>query len=173
MSTNINTPTEDENHTPEVISVTREQYLDTVTELKEQGFEMCADVTSIDTLDAPNLGDGERFVVVANLLSLSRRIRVRVRVAVPEDDPVVPSLVDLYPGAEALEREVYDLMGIYFSGHPDLTRILLPDDWEGHPLRKDYDIGSVPVQFKFTEREYDTTRPAPRDGSLRAKGQMS
>jgi len=92
--------------------------------------------------------DPERFEVVVNLLSLSARLRARVRVQVPESDPVVPTLFDLYPGTEAMEREVFDLMGIRFAGHPDLTRILMPEDWEGHPLRKDYGVGRVPVQFK-------------------------
>jgi NADH-quinone oxidoreductase subunit C len=73
---------------------------------------------------------------------------VRIRVQVPADDPVVPTLFDLYPGTEAMEREAYDLLGVVFDGHPDMTRILLPEDWEGHPLRKDYGVGRVPVQFK-------------------------
>jgi NADH-quinone oxidoreductase subunit C len=72
---------------------------------------------------------------------------------VPEDDPTVPSLFGIYPGTEAMEREAYDLLGILFSGHPDLTRILLPEDWEGHPLRKDHSIGRVPVQFKAPQRD--------------------
>ena len=66
----------------------------------------------------------------------------------PEEDPVVPSLFDLYPGTEAMEREVYDLYGVAFGGHPDPTRILMPEDWEGHPLRKDVAVGAIPVQFK-------------------------
>jgi NADH-quinone oxidoreductase subunit C len=73
---------------------------------------------------------------------------LRVRVGVAHDDPVVPSISGIYPGANFYEREAYDLFGIEFAGHPDLARILLPDDWEGHPLRKDYAVGSVPVQFK-------------------------
>jgi len=86
--------------------------------------------------------------VVVNLASLSMRQRVRIRVQVPESDPVVDSIVDVYAGADAMEREAFDLMGIVFSGHPDMTRILMPEDWEGHPLRKDYGVGRVPVQFK-------------------------
>ena len=76
------------------------------------------------------------------------RQRVRVRVQVPEGDPTVPSLFGLYPGTEVPEREVFDMFGIAFDGHPDLTRILMPEDWEGHPLRKDYAVGAIPVQFK-------------------------
>jgi NADH-quinone oxidoreductase subunit C len=90
----------------------------------------------------------ERFEVVVILLSLSEKRRVRVRVQVPEADPVLETLFDLYPGTEAMEREAYDMVGIVFTGHPDLTRILMPEDWEGHPLRKDYGVGRVPVQFK-------------------------
>ena len=137
----------------EVLHVERSNYLATVTDLKDQGYEMCVDVVGVDYLsnmDRPLPEDviPERFEVVANLLSLSKRSRVRIRVQVPEDDPVIETLFFLYPGTEAMEREVYDLMGITFISHPDLTRILMPEGWEGHPLRKDYSMGSVPVQFK-------------------------
>jgi NADH-quinone oxidoreductase subunit C len=71
-----------------------------------------------------------------------------VRVQVPGDAPVVPTLFDLWPGAEALEREVFDMFGIEFADHPDMSRILMPEEWIGHPLRKDYAIGAIPVQFK-------------------------
>ena len=76
------------------------------------------------------------------------RERLRITVGVAGHDPAMPSLTGVFPGANFYEREAYDLFGIVFTGHPDLTRILLPDDWEGHPLRKDYSVGSVPVQFK-------------------------
>jgi NADH-quinone oxidoreductase subunit C len=131
----------------------RAHFYDQVAAYRDGGFEMCADVCAVDYLTHPGraLPDGvapERFEVVVNLLSLSQKRRVRVRVQVPEGDPVVPSITDLYPGADAMEREVFDLMGIVFTGHPDLTRILMPEEWEGHPLRKDYGVGRVPVQFK-------------------------
>ena len=121
--------------------------------LRDEGFNVCVDVTAVDELlnTARTLPDGvepERFEVVANLLSHERRERVRVRVQVPEHDPHLGSLFELHPGTEALEREVYDMFGIVFDGHPDMTRILMPDDWEGHPLRKDYAVGQIPVQFK-------------------------
>lgn len=139
--------------TQEVAFPTREQYLEAVRQYRHGGFEMCADLCGVDYLSHPQrrLPDGvrpERFEVVVNLLSLSRSRRVRVRVQVPESDAVVDSLFDLYPGTEAMERETFDLFGIVFAGHPDMTRILMPEDWEGHPLRKDYGVGRVPVQFK-------------------------
>jgi NADH-quinone oxidoreductase subunit C len=132
---------------------TREQYRDLVRAFRDDGFELCADVCGVDYLTHPGrvLPEGvqpERFEVVVNLLSLSKRERVRIRVQANEEHPQVDSLFSVYPGTEALEREVFDLFGILFEGHPDLTRILMPEDWEGHPLRKDYGVGRVPVQFK-------------------------
>ncbi len=137
----------------EVVFPTRVQYAGVVAGYRDDGFEMCADLCGVDYLSHPGrrLPQGvtaERFEVVVNLLSLSQARRVRIRVQVPESDPVVDSLFDLYPGTEAMEREAYDLLGILFAGHPDMTRILMPEDWEGHPLRKDYGVGRVPVQFK-------------------------
>jgi NADH-quinone oxidoreductase subunit C len=136
-----------------VVFASRDEYHDTVAELRASGFEMCADLCAVDYLSHPGRRvpagvAAERFEVVVNLLSLSAKRRVRVRVQVPEADPSVETLFDLYPGTEAMEREAYDMHGIVFVGHPDLTRILMPEDWEGHPLRKDYGVGRVPVQFK-------------------------
>ena len=131
----------------------RETYAEMVAAFRDAGFETCSDLCAVDYLTHPGrtLPEGvkpERFEVVVNLLSLSMRQRVRIRVQVPENDPVVPTLTDIYSGTEAMEREAFDMVGIIFEGHPDLTRILMPDDWEGHPLRKDYGVGRVPVQFK-------------------------
>ena len=131
----------------------RDTYNRMVAAFRDAGFELCADLCAVDYLTHPgrSLPEGltpERFEVVVNLVSLSLRQRVRVRVQVPGSDPVVDSLFEVYPGTEAMEREAYDMMGIVFAGHPDLTRILMPEDWEGHPLRKDYGVGRVPVQFK-------------------------
>ena len=137
----------------EVLFPARERYLAAAVALKGAGFAMCSDLCAVDYLahmDRP-LPDGvaaERFEVVVNLLSLERRRRVRLRVQVPEDDASVPTLFRCYPGSENMEREAFDLFGIRFTDHPDLTRILMPQDWEGHPLRKDYGTGRVPVQFK-------------------------
>ena len=121
--------------------------------LVDDGFTMCMDLTAVDYLTHPGrtLPDGvaaERFEVVLNLLSMQRRERLRVRVQVPVDNPSLESVFELFPGTEAMEREVFDMFGISFGGHPDLTRILMPEDWDGHPLRKDYAQGVIPVQFK-------------------------
>ena len=136
-----------------VVHPSRQSYLDVVSGLHDEGFDMCADLCAVDYLTHPGraLPDGvepERFEVVVNLVSLEQRRRTRVRVQVPEGDPRIASLFGLYPTTEAMEREAYDLLGIVFDGHPDLSRILMPEDWEGHPLRKDYPVGRVPVQFK-------------------------
>lgn len=136
-----------------VIFVSQVEYFRTAEEVKSSGFETCSDLTAVDYLEslARPLPEGvipERFEVVANFLSLSQGRRMRIRVQVPEDAASVDSLFPLYPGVEAMEREVFDLFGVVFNGHPDLTRILMPEDWEGHPLRKDYSVGRVPVQFK-------------------------
>lgn len=137
-----------------VLHTTVEQYLDVVRSLHDEGYLVCIDVTCADYLvyeadrGLPPGVQPERFEVVANFLNHAGRSRVRVRVQVPESAPSVPSITDLYPGADALEREVYDMFGVEFTGHPDLTRILMPEDWVGHPLRKDYNSGRIPVQFK-------------------------
>ncbi len=139
--------------TGDVMHLSREDYLQAVAGLRDEGFEMCVDVCAVDYLTHPGRSlppevGPERFEVVVNLVSLEHRRRIRIRVQVPESDPTIPSLFDLYPGSEAPEREAFDMHGIRFTGHPDMTRILMPEDWEGYPLRKDYSVGRVPVQFK-------------------------
>jgi NADH-quinone oxidoreductase subunit C len=136
-----------------VLHASRDQYVSVIKSLADEGYEMCVDLTGVDYLAMPQrtIGFGiqaERFEVVVNLLSLSQRKRIRVRVQVPADDATMPTLFDIHPGTEAHERETFDMFGIVFSGHPDMTRILMPEDWDGHPLRKDYSQGSIPVQFK-------------------------
>ena len=135
-----------------VLHPSRAEYTKTVRALLDDTFVMCVDLTAVDYLTHPGrpLPAGvaaERFEIVVILLSLERRERIRLRVQVPAADPTIATLFDMYPGTEAMEREVYDMFGIVFTDHPDLTRILMPEDWEGHPLRKDYDVGRIPVQF--------------------------
>jgi NADH-quinone oxidoreductase subunit C len=139
----------------DVLHPSREQLVELALSLRDDhGFGMCVDVTAVDYLthDAPrHLPEGvepERFEVVVGLLSHVHRQRIRLRVQVPADDPVVPTLFDVYPSTEALEREAYDMFGVRFEGHPDMSRILMPEDWEGYPLRKAYPVGTIPVQFK-------------------------
>ena len=136
-----------------VVFFDRAAYHDEVAALREQGFDMCTDLCGVDYLAHPGRTlppdvVPERFEVVAHLLSIEQSRRLRVRVQVPEADLELASLWDLYPGVEAMEREAFDMFGIRFTDHPDLTRILMPEEWEGHPLRKDYGVGRVPVQFK-------------------------
>ncbi len=132
----------------------RDGYRDLVAALRREGYTVCVDVTAADYLTHPGrsgLPSGvvpERFEVVTILVSFEAKERLRIRVQVPDGDPVVASLFHLHPATEAMEREVFDMFGIVFDGHPDLTRILMPEDWEGHPLRKDYAVGRIPVQFK-------------------------
>lgn len=119
----------------------RDGIRETVRTLREVGYRLLIDVFAVDYPIRP-----ERFEVVYQLTELEGPGRIFVHVSVPEEDPHVPSIADLVPGANWPEREMYDLFGLVFDGHPNLRRILLPDDWEGHPLRKDYPIrGTRPL----------------------------
>ena len=129
-----------------------EEYLDLFSELHSDGFQQVIDLCGVDYLnhersDLPPTVIPERFEVVVNLISHARRERIRVRLQVA-DGASVPSLFDQFPGTEAMEREAFDMFGIMFDNHPDHSRILMPETWEGYPLRKDFDIGRIPVQFK-------------------------
>ncbi len=138
----------EDSHGQEVVRLGRDQLLEFCQAALEAGYEVLADVTAVDW----DRTRTPRFDVVVNLLSMQHRRRLRVLVGVAEEDPTAPSLVPVWPGANFAEREVYDMFGITFEGHPDLTRILMPDDWEGFPLRKDFEVGSVPVQFKASHQ---------------------
>ena len=127
----------------ENIELSPNEYFEKVEELKNDGFEMMVDLTAIDWFRKKE----PRFEIVVNFLSVSKNNRACLVVKV-NDDLNVPSITSLYPSANFYEREVFDMFGINFEDHPDLTRILMPDDWNGHPLRKDYGSGRIPVQFK-------------------------
>ena len=136
-----------------VLFVPKDRYIATLRKLIDDSYTMCVDLTAVDFLTHPGrtLPEAiapERFEIVVNLLSMRDRTRMRLRTQVSEADASIDSAFDLYPGTEAMEREVFDMFGITFNGHPDLTRILMPEDWDGHPLRKDYSQGRIPVQFK-------------------------
>lgn len=132
----------------DVIRLPPEQFAEFGAAAKEAGFEVCVDVTAVDWFRKRRT----RFDVVANLLSHQHVLRLRLIAAIDGEDPAIPSLTPLWPGAGFGEREAYDMFGIRFEGHPDLTRILMPDDWVGFPLRKDFSTGSVPVQFKDSHK---------------------
>ncbi len=106
-------------------------------------FELCSSLSGVDYL-----GSAHRLHSVVHLTSMTYRRRLRLEVAVNPEDPHVPSLTAVYPTVDWQERETYDMFGIVYDGHPALTRILMPDDWHGHPQRKDYPLGGVPVQYK-------------------------
>jgi NADH-quinone oxidoreductase subunit C len=109
-------------------------------------FELCSSVSGVDYLGS----DERRLHVVYQLTSMTYRRRVRLEAAVPADGSL-PSVTSVYPTADWQEREAYDMFGMIFTGHPNLTRILMPDDWEGFPQRKDYPLGGVPVEYKGAE----------------------
>jgi NADH-quinone oxidoreductase subunit C len=132
----------------DVALVPSEKWLEFADAARDAGFEVCVDVTAVDWMRQRP----DRFEIVANLLSMQHRLRLRMMTTAPRQDPTVASLVSIWPGVNFAEREVYDMFGITFDGHPDLTRILMPDEWEGYPLRKDFGVGAVPVQFKESHK---------------------
>jgi len=108
-------------------------------------FEVCTGVSGVHYLDQT----GRELHAVYHFLSITHECRrVRVETTCPDADPHVPSIVDIYPAANWHERETWDMFGIIFDGHPALTRVLMPDDWPGHPQRKDYPLGGIPVEYK-------------------------
>lgn len=136
-----------------VLHPTRDEYPSLLQRLHDDGFVLLIDLCGVDYLGAsgrvlPVGIEPQRFEVVVQLYDPIGRRRLRLRVQVPEDDASVATAYGLFPGADAPEREAFDMFGIAFEGHPDPTRILMPEDWVGHPLRKDYAQGRIPVQFK-------------------------
>ena len=107
-------------------------------------FEFCSGVSGVHYPQ----DDGRELHAVYHLLSMTHNRRIRVEVTCPDADPHIPSVVAVYPTNDWHERETYDMFGIVFDGHPALTRIQMPDDWPGHPQRKDYPLGGIPVEYK-------------------------
>jgi NADH-quinone oxidoreductase subunit C len=128
------------------LHIAREHLIGVATAMRDDPslrFELCVGVSGVDYL-----GSAHRLHSVVHLMSMTYRRRVRLEVSVSLEDPHLPSLTGLYPTADWQERETYDMFGIVYDGHPALTRILMPDDWDGYPQRKDYPLGGVPVQYK-------------------------
>ena len=126
------------------IKLSPSDYFSTVQELNQDGFELMVDLTVVDWFRKRE----PRFELVVQFLSTSKNERKTIKVEISDEDLSVPSITSIFPSANFYEREAFDMFGIKFSDHPDLTRILMPDDWVGHPLRKDYGSGRIPVQFK-------------------------
>ncbi|WP_410668398.1 NADH-quinone oxidoreductase subunit C [Amycolatopsis sp. cmx-4-68] len=130
--------------------VAREQLPAIAKVLRDDGglrFELLSSVSGVDYgVDVP-----QRLHAVYHFTSLTYRRRIRLEVTLDVEDAHVPSLVGIYPTADWQERETWDMFGIVFDGHPALTRILMPDDWDGHPQRKDYPLGGIPVEYKGAE----------------------
>jgi len=123
--------------------VTRDVLRDVLAACRDEpelGFDMLMDLTAVDYLKFPGREDGPRFEVVYHLYSVPHNHRVRLKVRVDEDDAVVPTAVPLWPIANWFEREVWDMFGVRFQGHPDPRRLLMYEEFVGHPLRKDYPI---------------------------------
>jgi NADH-quinone oxidoreductase subunit C len=110
-------------------------------------FELCSSVSGVDY--GPEVP--QRLHSVYHLTSMTYRRRIRLEVTLDVEDPRCPSIVEVYPTADWQEREAYDMFGIIYDGHPALTRIMMPDDWDGHPQRKDYPLGGIPVEYKGAE----------------------
>lgn len=132
-----------------VVNVVREEIVRVAQFLRDDA--KCQYVFLENLCGVDYLGREPRFEVVYHLLSFANRHRICLKVGVPEDTPNVPTLTGLWPTANWQEREAYDMFGIVFLGHPSLERILLPDDWEGHPLRKDVPLGEEEVAFTFNQ----------------------
>ena len=128
----------------EIINTSVAEYKKLVESLHTDSYEMMVDLTVVDWFRKKE----PRFEVVVQFLSVSKNDRKTVKVFVDDEELSIPSITDIYPSANFYEREAYDMFGINFLEHPDLTRILMPDDWNGHPLRKNYGSGRIPVQFK-------------------------
>ena len=144
----------------EWITVARERIREVLRALQAGGFETYAFMTCVDHLATPVVEKPpERYELVYQLRDMRGHRELRVRVFVPERDPVAPSVHDIYAPANWDERETWDMFGIGFEGHPDLLRILMPDDWVGHPLRRDYPVGGEPVDFSEDHETWQTAPP--------------
>lgn len=139
-----------------VLHVARESLLDALRTLHDDpalSFKMLTDITAVDNLKREDFEPARRFKVVHIIYSLEHKKRVRLETFVPEQDPTCPSAHAIYKGAAWIEREVFDMFGIRFSGHPDLRRVLTPDYYEYHPLRKDYPLTGKGERDNFVRSE--------------------
>lgn len=125
----------------------------------KHGFNMLAALSAVDYWPQRD----PRFHVVYEFKNISQKLRLEIRVPLNGDEPELPTLTGVFPNANWHERELWDMFGLKIQGHPDLRRILMPEDWVGHPLRKDYPLGYEEVQFTFNFEEIDQRKPRPKD----------
>jgi NADH-quinone oxidoreductase subunit C len=129
------------------VYVPRERLPEVAAKLRDDPdlrFELCSGVSGVHYLE----DTGRELHAVYHLVSITKNRRIRLEVTAPDADPHIPSLVGVYPTCNWHERETWDFFGIIFDGHPALTRIQMPDDWKGHPQRKDYPLGGIPVEYR-------------------------
>lgn len=139
------------------IVIAREHIVDVCRYCREaegMGYNFLSDVTGVDYHPQE-----PRFGIAYHIYSMVHNRSLRLKVMLSEDDPVVPSVMSVYPTANWFEREIFDLFGVTFEGHPDLRRIMMPEGWDGHPLRKDYPLGYETVQFSFNFDDVDEHKP--------------
>jgi len=129
---------------------------DALAALRDDGYRLLAFMTCVDHLADASREWPSRYELVYQLRNLDTTAQIRVRAFVDGDPPRIDSVSDLFPPADWDERETFDMFGVVFDNHPDLTRILMPDDWVGHPLRRDYPVGGEPVEFSEEHERWQT-----------------
>lgn len=139
--------------------ITLDKLVAVVEGIRQLGFERLSGITAVDYFPQSE----PRFHLVYEFTSLQHRATFEMRVPVPAVEPKAPSITHIYPNANWREREIFDMFGITFEGHPDLRRILMPHDWEGHPLRRDYPLGYEEPQFSFNFDEIDLRKPYAKE----------
>jgi len=143
-----------------ILIVPPERIVETARALKEEfGFNMLSDETAVDYWPE----EEPRFHVVYQLRDVDRNRIITLRVPLNGHSPRIETLEKVYPNANWHEREIWDLFGIYFEGHSDMRRIMMPYDWEGHPLRKDYPLGYEDVRFTFNTKDLSIRKPHPKE----------
>ncbi len=149
-----------EAHNEVTLFLPPQRLISAVSVLKEDfGFDMLMDLTAVDYWPQTE----PRFHVIYQLYSLEKNLQLRIRVPLEGNTPHVDTIETIYPNANWYEREVFDMFGIYFNEHSDLRRILMPNDWQGHPLRKDYPLGYEEVEFTFNFEEIEHKKPYAKE----------
>lgn len=142
------------------LDASRSQLVELVTALRDEfSFELLTFITAVDSWPE----ESPRFTVVYGFTSIQEPLKIFLRLPVDGSEPLLPSIESIYPNANWHERETFDMFGIRFEGNSNLRRIIMPHDWEGHPLRKDYPLGYEEVQFTFNYQEIQKRKPHPQE----------